>query len=117
MAPRRSLPEGLTTPGAGGVRLRTLTGVAALGLAAVVALQTWWLLTPGPAVRDAAVVIDLPPQRGFREIVARLGEAKVIQSPVAFALLAAARGSIRSLKSGEYQIPKGATSLAVLRQL
>jgi UPF0755 protein len=83
----------------------------------MLALQAWWTVTPGPAVRSGPKVVELPPQRGFLDIVAALDRAQVIRSPVAFTLLALARGSVRGLKAGEYRIPAGASSLAVLRLL
>jgi UPF0755 protein len=109
--------DGWSPPGTRAVRLRTLVLVLACGLLAALVLQGWWIMTPGPAVRSGPKVIELPPQRGFLDIVAALDEAQVIRSPVAFGLLALARGSVRSLKAGEYQIPHGANSLAVLRLL
>ena len=41
----------------------------------------------------------------------------MIRSPLGFMLLALARGSARSLKAGEYEIPQGANTLAVLTLL
>ncbi len=41
----------------------------------------------------------------------------VIRSPLGFVLLTVARGNMRNLKAGEYQIPQGANTVAVLAML
>jgi len=82
-----------------------------------VALQGWWLVTAAPAVQAGARVIEIPPRLGLTSVARRLDEAGVIRSPLGFMLLAALRGSARSLKAGEYEIPQGANALAVLRLL
>ncbi len=108
---------GWTPPGAPEVRVRTLVALALGALVLALSLQAWWVLTPGPAVRGGPRVVELPRDSRFLEIVTALDRAQVIRSPVAFGLLALLRGSMRSLKAGEYQIPQGASSLAVLRLL
>jgi len=100
-----------------GVRPRSLV---ALGLAAsllFLALQCWWILTPAAGIKEGPRVVEIPAQRGFREVARLLDEAGVIRSPLGFTLLTLARGSMRSLKAGEYQVPRGANTLAVLSLL
>lgn len=109
-------PDGLGPPRLGASRLG-IVALLALGLAGAGAFEAWRVFTPGPAVRHAPAIVELPLRRGFLEIVAALGDAQVIRSRVGFALLAVARGSVRSLKAGEYEVPRGANSLAVLRLL
>ena len=58
-----------------------------------------------------------PPHQGLTGVASRLDEAGVIRSPLGFMLLALARGTARSLKAGEYEIPQGSNTLAVLSQL
>ena len=77
-------------------------------------LQAWWILTPAPGVRSGPRIVEIPAHRGFLEVARQLDDAGVIRSPLGFMLLTIARGSMRSLKAGEYQIPQGANTLAVL---
>jgi UPF0755 protein len=51
------------------------------------------------------------------EVARILDETEVIRSPLGFMLLALIRGSAGSLKAGEYQVPQGANTLAVLNLL
>src|SRR3989304_1298690 len=46
-----------------------------------------------------------------------LGGAVLIRSPFGFAWRSALRGSARSLKAGEYEIPQNATTLLILSLL
>jgi len=61
--------------------------------------------------------VDIPPHQGLTGVAGRLDEAGVIRSPLGFMLLALARGTARSLKAGEYEIPQGSNTLAVLTLL
>ena len=82
-----------------------------------VGLQGWWLLTPAPALVSSPRVVDIPLHLGLLDIAKRLDEAGVIRSPMGFTLLAAVRGSARSLKAGEYEMPAGATTIDVINLL
>jgi UPF0755 protein len=77
-------------------------------------LQAWWILTPAPGVRSGPRIVEIPAHRGFFEVSRQLDDAGVIRSPLGFLLLTIARGSMRSLKAGEYQIPQGSNTLAIL---
>ena len=89
--------------------------IAAGGLFA--ALQGWWVVTAAPGVQSAPRIVEIPPRLGLSGVAQRLDEAGVIRSRLGFMALAAALGHARSLKAGEYEIPRGANSLAILRQL
>src|SRR5713101_4699041 len=54
---------------------------------------------------------------GLLGIARRLDEAGVIRSPFGFALLALVQGRARSLKAGEYEVPQGSNTFAVLNLL
>jgi len=82
-----------------------------------VGLQGWWLLTPAPAIASSKRVVEIPLHLGLLDIAKRLDEAGVIRSPMGFTLLAVVRGSARSLKAGEYEMPAGATTIDVLNLL
>jgi UPF0755 protein len=111
-------PEwGEAPPSHGGPRLRTAVGLL-LGVGLLLlGLQTWWVLTPAAGVRSGSRVVQIPAHRGFLDVARILDHAGVIRGPVGFTLLTLARGSMRSLKAGEYQIPQGANTVAVLRML
>ena len=91
---------------------------ALLGLLALfVALQLWWVTTGAPGVANGPKVVEIPPHLGLLGIARRLDDAGVIRSPFGFALLALVQGSARSLKAGEYEVPQGANTFAVLSLL
>jgi len=92
-------------------------GLLLVGSLLVLGLQAWWVFSPGAAVRSGPRVVEIPAHRGFLDVARILDEAGVIRSPVGFTLLTLARGSMRSLKAGEYQIPRGANTVAVLTML
>ena len=100
-----------------GLGARPLIAVLVAGVLLFLGLQAWWVLTPAPAVRSGPRVVEIPAHSGFLEVARGLGRAGVIKSPVGFALLTLARGNMRNLKAGEYQIPQGANTVAVLAML
>jgi UPF0755 protein len=100
-----------------GGALRAVLGALACLIAVFLALQSFWIFTAAPAVQAGPRVVDIPPHQGLTGVAGRLDEAGVIRSPLGFMLLALARGTARSLKAGEYEIPQGSSTLAVLTQL
>jgi UPF0755 protein len=94
--------------------LRPLAAMLLSAAALFLGLQTYWLLTPAAAIRSGSRIVEIPAHRGFLEVARQLDDAGVIRSPLGFMLLTVARGSMRSLKAGEYQIPPGANTMAVL---
>jgi UPF0755 protein len=89
-----------------------------LGLLGVFAcLQVWWVTTTAPGVAKGPRVVEIPPHEGLLDIARQLDEAGVIRSPFGFALLALVHGSARSLKAGEYEVPQGSNTFAVLSLL
>ena len=99
--------------GGGKALLWALAGLVVVFLC----LQTFWTFTAAPGVQAGPRVVEIPAHQGLTLVARRLDEAGVIRSPVAFMLLAAARGTARSLKAGEYEVPQGANTLAVLSLL
>ncbi len=99
------------------MRLRRRTAVAVLlGLAAL-GLEAWRVLTPAPALRQGPRLVEIPAHVGVVEIAGRLKEAGAIRSPEGLVVLSVLRGSARSLKAGEYEIPSGADTLDILALL
>ena len=96
---------------------RTIVGFGVVVCVLSLLLEGWWILSvPGP-LRHASRVVEVPAHKSVAEVAGLLDEAGVIRSRVGFILLTLARGSFRSLKAGEYQIPQGANTVRVLEQL
>jgi UPF0755 protein len=91
---------------------------ALLGLLGIfAALQLWWVTASAPGVASGPRIVEVPSHLGLLGIARRLDEAGVIRSPFGFALLALVHGSARSLKAGEYEVPPGSNTFAVLSLL
>jgi UPF0755 protein len=104
--------------GGRGHRRRSILAVLATAAALLfLGLEAWWILTPAPGVKAGPRIVEIPAHRGFLEVARLLDDAEVIQSPLGFVLLTVARGSMRSLKAGEYQVPQGANGLTVLSMI
>jgi len=100
-----------------GLRGKTILGAGVLAGILFLALQGWWVLVPAPAVRSGPQVVEIPPHLGAFQVAHELEGAGVIRSPLGFVLVSALRGSARSLKPGEYEIPQNATTLFILSLL
>ena len=99
------------------MRLRKLVLTAAvLGLGGLVALA-WLALTSAPALSAGPLVVEIPAHQGLVDIANRLGEAGVVRSRAGFMATVIARGSMRRLKAGEYEIPREASTLDVVELL
>jgi len=85
--------------------------VAALGV------EAWRTVTPTGTLADGARVVDIPAHEGVLAIARRLGDGRVVRSPAAFVALGVLRGSARALRAGEYEFPRGTTTLGALRLL
>src|SRR3989454_9731523 len=88
-----------------------------LALGLLVAGFAWLALTPAPAVRQGPLVVTLPPHHGLLGIADRLAQAQVIRSRPAFVVATLVRGTPRSLKAGEYEIPRDATIVDIVALL
>jgi len=95
------------------VRLRSLAVAGLIPLAGA-GLLVWLVLTPGPALEAGPLVVDIPPHEGLLGIADRLADAGVVRSRAAFIALSAARGSVRRLKAGEYEVPRDASTIDVV---
>lgn len=93
----------------------------ALGLVgfvvALVAFETGRAVIPPRVLGTAARTVEIPPGHGLFDVARILADAGVIRSRLAFVALAVLRGTARSLKAGEYEIPRGASVLATLELL
>src|SRR6266478_4301682 len=91
----RSLKPWGGSPKHSGPTWRTAIGLLVLAAVLSLLLEGWWILSVPETLHDAGV----------------------IRSRVGFILLSVARGSFRSLKAGEYQIPQGTNTVRVLERL
>jgi len=96
------------------VRIGLVLSVFAL---VVAGCETWRALTPTDAAAAGPRTVDIPAQQGVLAIAQRLREAEVISSVGAFVALGVARGTVRSLRAGEYEFPPGTTTVSALRML
>jgi UPF0755 protein len=83
----------------------------------VVAVGAGRALTPPDPLLAGPRTVEVPPQSGLRDIARTLSDAGVIRSEIAFVALAFARGTARSLKAGEYEVPQAASLLTTLELL
>jgi UPF0755 protein len=95
------------------MRLRTVL-LFFLLVALIGGVFGWLVFTPVAALREGGLIVNIPPHEGLRGIAQRLAEAGVIRSELAFLALSGVRGSMRQLKAGEYEIPKGGSTYDVL---
>jgi UPF0755 protein len=98
------------------MRLRLVLAVAGAVVAAAVP-GAWLLLSPAPALEHGARVVEIPASQGVRGVADHLHEAGVIRSRAVFVAASLARGSARRLRAGEYEVPRGASTLDVLALL
>ncbi len=96
---------------------RWLAGALVLAMLGALAFLTWQALAPGPALATGPRGFEVPAHQGLLAIARRLSDEGVVRSRASFVGLSLARGSVRRLKAGEYEAPKGASTLEVLRLL
>jgi len=96
------------------MRLRTATSLVLLIGAVVPALLAYAVVTPTDRLEAGALVEEVPAHAGVLDIADRLQRADAIRSRAGFVLATVARGSTRSLKAGEYEVQRGATTFDVV---
>ena len=77
----------------------------------------WLTVTPSQALRQGPLIVFIPPHESILGIAGRVAEADVVRSRIAFLGTAVARGAFRSLKAGEYEVPRDATTWDVVSLL
>ncbi|HET8575862.1 MAG TPA: endolytic transglycosylase MltG [Methylomirabilota bacterium] len=97
-----------------GFTLRAIFVLVLIVACLFVAVEGWLVMTAAPGVKTGPRVVEIPAHIGLLDVARLLDNAGAIRSPVGFSLLAILRGSARSLKAGEYQIPQGASTFTVL---
>lgn len=74
-------------------------------------------MRPPALLREGPRTVEIPPRIGLWSTARLLHAEGVVRSPVVFVALAILRGTARSLKAGEYEVPRDADVLAVLALL
>lgn len=83
-------------------------------LALTSGIVAWRVLTPTAVAGAGMTVVEIAAQDGALGIARRLGDVGVVRSAPEFLALSLARGTVRTLKAGEYEFPRGTTTLAAL---
>ena len=99
--------------GWGGLALR----VGSVVLAAVLLAGVLRTFLPTAALQAGARVVEIPSAVGLYGTAGLLYETGVIRSPLSFVVLAVLRGTARTLKAGEYEFPKGASLLTIVKHI
>lgn len=97
--------------------MRRGAALVGLMLLALGALGVVVAVRPPATLEAGARTVEVPAALGVRGIARLLAERGVIRSEIVFTGLAFLRGTARSLKAGEYEVPQGAPLLAVLQLL
>ncbi len=111
----QTLQPGDGSPGAH--RVRRGAAVLCLVLAALGAVGIVLAVRPAKSLEQGPRTVEIPATLGVLGIARLLAEQGVIRSETVFIGLAFFRGTARSLKAGEYEVPQGAPLLAVLQLL
>jgi UPF0755 protein len=80
-------------------------------------LLGWRTLRPTETLQRGPVVVEIPANASLTAIAAQLEAADAVRSRWSFAGLAVLRGSARTLRAGEYELPHGAGTVEVLTLL
>ena len=84
-------------------------------LLAFLAIEAGLATLPSGPLDKGAQTVEIPSAQGVLAIADLLADRGVIRSRIGFVGLSLLRGTARSLKAGEYEIPRGASLLAVLQ--
>jgi UPF0755 protein len=88
-----------------------------LGLTVLAAVGIGLALRPAGRLIQGGQTVEIPATLGVLGIARHLAQQGVIRSQATFIGLAVLRGTARTLKAGEYEVPPGASLLTVLQLL
>jgi peptidoglycan lytic transglycosylase G len=97
--------------------MRRIALVVVAVVMAAAGVEAWRAMTPTATLAAGSRVVEIPAHQGVMNIAQRLRDADVIRSPEGFVALSVLRGSARTLRAGEYEFPRDATTLTALRLL
>ena len=90
---------------------------AALLLIALAVASTLYFLNPTPLLEDRPLVVEIAPNLGVLAIAQRLEAEGAVRSAWVTVGAAAVTGAARRLKAGEYEFPRGSSTLDVVRMM
>ncbi len=98
---------------------RQITAAALLGFLLLCAAAAYLLSPPShlPSAKSEPTLLPIARGSSFKAIAAKLEEAGVIRSELAFEILALIKGERSLLKSGEYEFSQGMSASDVLGDL
>lgn len=99
------------------MRLRVVGSAATPALILALAWLGWQVATPTRALEAGPRSVEISAHEGLLSIAWTLERAEVVRSGTGFVLVSLARGSVRRLRAGEYEVERGTTTLGVLRLL
>lgn len=95
---------------------RVILGIACLLLVAL-GIEVGRATVPPEPLRSGPRTVEIPLQQGLLAVAQSLADQGVIRGRLAFVALAVLRGTARSLKAGEYEIPQDSSVVTILRLL
>ena len=95
--------------------LRLLGLLLVLAGAAAAGVEAWRAITPTESLLAGPRVVEIPAHEGLVAIARRLADADVVRCPETFVALSILRGNARALRAGEYEFPRGTTTVGALR--
>jgi UPF0755 protein len=90
---------------------------AALLVAALAVTVTIIEVRPTTLLQERAVIVEIPPNMGLTGIAQHLEAEGAVRRTWTTVAVAMARGVARRLKAGEYEFPRGASTIEVVRML
>ena len=96
------------------MRLRLLAALLVATLAVGGALV---VIAPTTALEEHPLVVEIPPSLGVMAIARHLEAEGAVRSAWTAVAVAAVQGAARRLKAGEYELPRGASTIDVVRML
>jgi UPF0755 protein len=90
---------------------------AALLVAALAVTVAIIEVRPTTLLQERAVIVEIPPNMGLTGIAQHLEAEGAVRRTWTTVVVATARGVARRLKAGEYEFPRGASTIEVVRML
>lgn len=100
-----------------GPRRRVSLLVLAIALLVIFLIGGFQTFVPTAALQAGSRVVEIPPAIGLYGMARLLRDSEVIRGPLTFVVLTLLRGSARALRAGEYEFPKGASLVTVVRHI
>ncbi|PYN96522.1 MAG: endolytic transglycosylase MltG [Candidatus Rokuibacteriota bacterium] len=107
----------LSGPPVSSMRRRLLLILLLVATPAAAAVAGWRMVGPTARLAQGPLVVEIPAHEGVTGITDRLIDADAIRSRWAFLAVTVVRRSARSLRAGEYEIPRGTNVVGMVKLL